>query len=765
MKLLYATSISFPSQYANRLQIIANSEQFGKALGSSFWLGANSLKSREFPFQKIELGGPWKSPVLALKYLKILKKNAITHVYTREDRLFFFLKTYARIARLPVKFYFEAHTAKSGFFLNHAVRNADGIIAVTQGIKDDLASRGVPVGKVLVAHDAVDMSLFDIADSKQKLRSDFNIPVNAKVVAYVGKYTTMGKQKGVDELIEAFASAYKTNQILHLLIVGLSDAEMPLLKAVCNEEGLPQSAFTLVAHVPNAEVARYMKTADMLVMNYPNTEHYAKYMSPMKLFEYMAARVPIITTDLPSVREVLNDAEAFYVPAGDMGALKAKILEIAGHEKNASSKAEAAYKKVCADYTWDKRAQHILGFIQGKEASASIPVQKEHMSPKTTKRTKKTSSYLKEWMLMKLMYGMALFRGRAVKVPRKIDRILVVQMGKLGDMVCTTPVFRAIKNAFSHARLSVIGNTINKQVLADNKDVDTYIPLGKFKEMRARLKAEQYDCAVIAGGPDPVILSLLFLSGIRCIVAPVIVNGYSPWYTFTYRLMARLVITKPHRMGSYAPGEYLKLLEPLGIRSGDTTKHIGYSKDAGEKAARFIDEIKKSGRSVLVAMSPSAGNKIKEWPVDRFVAVADYLIENKNASVVIFGSPADKDIVDSMIKNMKNKQHVYSTQGKLSVDDLKATMKHMNLYIAADTGPMYVAEAFDVPTVDITGPIDEREQPPIGRKHVVVVPPSRKRPELYVMNARVYDYAEARRQAESITVDMVVAAADKALIG
>jgi ADP-heptose:LPS heptosyltransferase len=73
-----------------------------------------------------------------------------------------------------------------------------------------------------------------------------------------------------------------------------------------------------------------------------------------------------------------------------------------------------------------------------------------------------------------------------------------------------------------------------------------------------------------------------------------------------------------------------------------------------------------------------------------------------------------------------------------------------------DTGPIYVAEAFGTPTVDIVGPVDEREQPPIGQKHRVVVPPERRIPALHIMNAHGYDRKEARRQSEAITTAMVL---------
>ena len=90
------------------------------------------------------------------------------------------------------------------------------------------------------------------------------------------------------------------------------------------------------------------------------------------------------------------------------------------------------------------------------------------------------------------------------------------------------------------------------------------------------------------------------------------------------------------------------------------------------------------------------------------------------------------------------------------IDELKALIAKLHLLIAIDTGPIYIAEAFDIPTIDIIGPIDEKEQPPRGPLNRNVLPPERKRPELFVLNARSYNRKEAIRQVRSITVSLVI---------
>lgn len=335
-------------------------------------------------------------------------------------------------------------------------------------------------------------------------------------------------------------------------------------------------------------------------------------------------------------------------------------------------------------------------------------------------------------------------------------------MAKLGDMVCTTPVFRAIKKTYPNSKLYVIGNFVNKEVVSGNTDVDGYIVYSNnFKETRSFLEKENIDFAAITS-PSTEMLALLYLSGIKTIVAPVIQNGYNPYETKSYKIIRSLVIKKPHTMGTYAPREYLRLLGPIGICEEDTTKHLVYSSTAKEKVENFMkDHGVDASSDFIVCISPSAGNDIKKWPAERFAILADYIYKNYNTKIIITGGENDKKEATGMISCINPNTKFIDTTCLFNIEELKALISSVNLLISVDTGPIYIAEAFEVPTIDIIGPIDEKEQPPIGKKHRIVMAPNRKRPELYVMNARTCDELEARKQALDITVDMVVKEFDR----
>jgi len=348
----------------------------------------------------------------------------------------------------------------------------------------------------------------------------------------------------------------------------------------------------------------------------------------------------------------------------------------------------------------------------------------------------------------------ALMRGKATRVPEHPKTLLVVLTGKLGDIVCGTPVLRAIRAHLPATRLIVAGGGPLRALLADSGLADEYLD-AEAPDFESRARSCHADAALIAG-PSFATAACAYLAGIPLVVVPDVQGGYSPAETKPYRFLKRLVRTFPYRMREYAPRERLRVLEPFGIVSDDTQKRLGFSEADDRKAIQFLIENGIDGKKdFIVGISPSAGHKIKEWPTERFSTVADYLIEMYGAKIVLFSSKSEEARARAFLTHAKHAAAIVNSQGKFDIGGLKALIAKLNLFISVDTGPIYIAEAFGIPTIDITGPIDENEQPPIGPRHMVVVPPERKRPELFVLNARQYNAQEARRQVESITVEAV----------
>lgn len=353
-----------------------------------------------------------------------------------------------------------------------------------------------------------------------------------------------------------------------------------------------------------------------------------------------------------------------------------------------------------------------------------------------------------------LALTLVLFSSRKKKTENP-KKILIVQLAKLGDMVCTTPMFQAVKNKFPKASIYVVGDVINKKVLFGNPNVDKYIVSnGKdiFK-IAKQLRKEKIDFCCITG-PNFTSLLIAIFSGIGSI-ATITVRGGVANQTRTYKLLQRFVHTIPYTYGTYVSRVLLRLLEPIDIFSDNTTKYLYFTTEAERKVEALLSSHNISKDDFVVGISPTAGHRTKQWPEESFAKVADYLSNVYGARIVIIGGPQDKKEGDAMWEALSNNTKVINTVGLLNIEELKALIFKLNLFISVDTGPIYIAEALGIATIDIAGPIDVNEQPPRGRLHKNVVPKSGKK-LLFAMNVRDYDYDEVRREVESMTPEMVI---------
>jgi len=366
MKLLYATSASYPSTLANRLQTLAMAKEFHELLGSDFCLGVSSFPQPQPDLPIVEMPGSRRSILLAIRYALFIRRERFTHVYCREEKLLFFLRLYTRLLNIRVKLYFEAHTIRPDFIFKTAVRRADGVVAITHGVASDLMQLGVPPARIAVEADGVDLARFAGLPSRDSVRARFGIAQESKVLLYAGSFGFIPPWdyhpwKGADTFLDA-ASRAPADWVF--VCAGGEDKEV-----VAVRERYPDTRIHLLGHVSPNDIPGLLGAANILVL--PNKRGAAgseRYTSPLKLFEYMASGIPILASDLPSLREVVSEQEVSFFEPNDPEALISVARGV--FENGDAAKERAARARSLADrYTWHARAERILSFLSAKRDS------------------------------------------------------------------------------------------------------------------------------------------------------------------------------------------------------------------------------------------------------------------------------------------------------------------------------------------------------------------------------------------------------------
>jgi len=231
-------------------------------------------------------------------------------------------------------------------------KRASRIVAVTEGLRRALVSAGVPEAKVLTAHDGVDAAKFDVKETKSEARAKLGLPAEGFIAVYTGH---LYPYKGADDLLEACARLRPASRVV---FVGGRPDDLARLKARAEALGAENAIF--VGPVPHLQVPLYLRAADAAVLpTRASDRHAAEFLSPLKLFEYLAAGKAIVATGTPSVREVLSDRSAVFVPPSDPAALARALNDLADiPAKREALEREAAL--LAEGHSWTRRACRAL---------------------------------------------------------------------------------------------------------------------------------------------------------------------------------------------------------------------------------------------------------------------------------------------------------------------------------------------------------------------------------------------------------------------
>ncbi len=374
MRILFLSSVRIPSEKASGLAIVRQCEGFvgnGHQVDLVIPKRNNAVQpsvqeaygfSPEFSVREIKLPGIYNlgKPGFifmlmrdAIKMFMIFLKNrkSTDLVYTRDHRLLlpFVLFGYSQ------KCFLELHTKHTDTLAKFIVRKVKKVIVISEGLK----SFYQPVRKeIQVEPSGVNLEQFKNLPPVAEIKKKLSLPNDKFIFGYVGKYQTMGEDKGVNEIIQAFGLALKERQDIFLLLVGIAADEKATVSEVFKETGVSEDAYSIL-ELDQSRFAEYLISSDILLMNYPNTEHYAHFMSPTKLFAYMAAGKPIISSDLPSIRSVVAKDEVLFVTAGDISAYSKGMLNVLGDFKELQTVADEA-RKLSEKHNWNERGRRII---------------------------------------------------------------------------------------------------------------------------------------------------------------------------------------------------------------------------------------------------------------------------------------------------------------------------------------------------------------------------------------------------------------------
>lgn len=237
--------------------------------------------------------------------------------------------------------------AKREHFIYHHAR---GLIALTQLLLDDIRAEYHMHTPAIVAADGVDL------EQIQKLTH--SAPNPSPILLYLG---SLHPWKGVDVVIRAMPNV-SNEAVLH--VAGGNEARIEELRRLARDIGVERRVVFLGKIAPRQRFG-LINTADICLLPLTESSIGARYTSPLKLFEYMAAAKPIVVSDLPSMHAVLHSEKtALMAQPGKPESFATAINLLLANPELRRAIGHAAAETAKTSYSWTHRAMLIADFIK-----------------------------------------------------------------------------------------------------------------------------------------------------------------------------------------------------------------------------------------------------------------------------------------------------------------------------------------------------------------------------------------------------------------
>ncbi|MBI5206738.1 MAG: glycosyltransferase family 9 protein [Candidatus Firestonebacteria bacterium] len=295
-------------------------------------------------------------------------------------------------------------------------------------------------------------------------------------------------------------------------------------------------------------------------------------------------------------------------------------------------------------------------------------------------------------------------------------RILVIQIRRIGDVLVTTPVVRALRLAFPEAKLDFLSNDISADVLYGNSNIDEIVIMSEEKtsSYKGQLKFIKY----IRNRNYDLVLDFLGTPRSAYITA---FSGalYKVGFNFRGRAWAYNIKVEPDESPKYVVDYKFDLLKKINVMSDDTSlDKIIIPEINKNRVEKYLSDIKITSDNIIITISPTSRRKTRMWTKKGFAELSDILINKYRAKIFFVWGPGEKAEIDEICSLMKNKAEIIPP---FDLKDLAYLISRANLFISNDNGPMHIAVAMGTPTLTIYGPSEEwRWTPPNDPKHRVV---------------------------------------------
>ncbi len=309
-----------------------------------------------------------------------------------------------------------------------------------------------------------------------------------------------------------------------------------------------------------------------------------------------------------------------------------------------------------------------------------------------------------------------------IGIPKKI--IIIRQHNQLGDLLAGVSLFRAIKETYPQAEITLIVSPANYYGIVKNKFISRYFIFDKRKLFSPayiikaiKLFREEYDLAIV-----PVTVSVSFTSNLlgrlansKIRIGAKSLDGDENKGEFLFD--RRVNLDWRHAPDQHIAERILDIVRPFGIDTNNIKTEISFDQDDIEYAQKFLNQLSGNSGDYIIGIHAGAGKIPNRWSLCKYVSLMNKLNDNYNVKFYLTGSYADHEEIEYITNNVSFKPGLFLNK---TIPQIAALISRSSLFITNDTGIMHVAGATDTPQISIFGPTNPYVWAPAGREKIFI---------------------------------------------
>jgi len=320
------------------------------------------------------------------------------------------------------------------------------------------------------------------------------------------------------------------------------------------------------------------------------------------------------------------------------------------------------------------------------------------------------------YIITRPFYWINFYRWQLYQKKHKIEKILLIYWGAIGDILTSTTAVAGIRKKYPEAKITFIGNKTIKHIFGDI--INKFIEYDKFKmknlshffNIIKKVRNETYDLCInlVFSSDRASLITLLSKAKYKAGAGP------RHWSLF-YHLKSKPIYTITHQIK-----RFLNILEAVGITNDNIAPTIEIDNESKKFADNFW-KLNKLKNERVIMIHPGAKEEYKRWPIENYKKLITGILEKYKCKIILGWGSYDKYIALNLKKEFHNKSVILSPKTE-DIIKFAALVDKCDYFIGNCSAPMTVAVAVNTPSVIIMGPNNPVVWSPYGKIHRFLLP-------------------------------------------